>query len=53
MAAAGIALHNRLFSRSIVTRRRGVGGVFLPWGNGLNCEVSLYYVKLKFTLVFL
>ena len=30
-----IALYNLLFARSIVTRRRGVGGKILPWGKGL------------------
>ena len=29
---AQVALYNCLFARSIVTRRRGVGSVFLPWG---------------------
>ena len=38
---ARIALYNRLFARSIVTRRRGVGGVLLPWGKGLNIP-SMY-----------
>jgi len=32
---AGIALYNCLFARSIVSRRCGVGGVFMPWGKGL------------------
>ena len=31
-----IALNNRLFAWSIVTRRRGVGGEIPPWGKGLK-----------------
>jgi len=32
-----IALYNRLFARSIFTRRRGVGYKIPPWGKGLKC----------------
>ena len=31
-----IVLYNGLFPRSILTRHRGVHGVFLPWGKGLR-----------------
>ena len=31
-----IALYNRLFARSIVTRCRGVGFILIPWGRGLK-----------------
>ena len=31
-----IALYNRLFARSIITCRRGVGGEIHPWGKGLT-----------------
>jgi len=30
-----VSLYNRLFARSINTRRRGMGGIFLPWSKGL------------------
>ena len=33
---ARVALYNLFFARSIVTRCLGMGGVFLPWGNGLK-----------------
>jgi len=49
-----IALYNRLFAQSIVTRRRGVCGEIPPWGkwliklnfmmadNGPSNELSIY-----------
>jgi len=39
---ARVARYNNLFTRFIITRRCGVGGVFLPWGKGL----SLYFIHL-------
>jgi hypothetical protein len=33
---ARVIRYNRLFAQSIVTRRRGVVGVFLPWGKELK-----------------
>ena len=33
---ARVALYNRLFARSIVTCRRGVGVKIPPWGKGLK-----------------
>ena len=33
---AGVACCNCLFAWSILTRCRSVGGVYLPWGKGLN-----------------
>ena len=30
-----VSLYNRLFARSINTRHRGMGGIFLPWSKGL------------------
>jgi len=33
---ARVALYNRLFARSILTRHHGMGDVFLPWGKGLK-----------------
>ena len=35
-----VPLYICLFARSIVTRRRGIGGVFLPWGKGLIRVIS-------------
>ena len=46
---AGVACYNRLFSQSIVTRHRGVGGIFLPWGKGLTglCQGCVLHVAIK------
>ena len=40
---ARVALYNRLFPQSIVTRRHGVG-VLLPWGKGLSEVAKVYFV---------
>ena len=39
----GIALYNLPFAQSIVTCRRGVLGVFLPWGKGLKKQSSYFF----------
>ena len=40
-----IALYNRLFAQSIITRRRGMGYKIPPWGKGL--------IKVFITLIFM
>jgi len=37
---ARVTRYNHLFARSIVTRRRGVGGVFLLWGKGFKKKIN-------------
>ena len=44
---AGVAHYNHPLTQSIVTHRRGVGSVFLPWGKGLKAVAMGWNLKEK------
>ena len=48
---ARVVLYNRLFAQSIVTRRHGMGRVFLLRGKGLNENVCFSFLQIFISII--